>query len=109
MQAPDPAAVFTWSEEKLLELATSLPVMRTTRHQPRGLRQRTCTVLEKLLQHHKHCHYQWTKRRGPESLQAEVAAARWAWLGPALLVRAYEGSEQADGEQLTPGMRRKSS
>ena len=33
--------------------------------------------------------------------------ARWAWLGATLLVRAYEGSEQADGEELTPGMRRK--
>ena len=31
------------------------------------------------------------------------------WFGPTLLVRAYEGSEQADGEELTPGMRRKSS
>ena len=29
-EAPDPEAVFTWSEEKLLELATSLPAMRTT-------------------------------------------------------------------------------
>ena len=29
------AAVFTWSEEKLLELATSLPSLRTIRHQPR--------------------------------------------------------------------------
>ena len=64
--------------------------MRTIRHQPRGLRQRTWTIL-KLLQHHTHCHHQWVKRRDPESLQAEVAAARWAWLGPTLLVRAYEG------------------
>ena len=39
-QAPDPEAVFTWSEEKLLELTTSLPAMRTIGHQPRGLRQR---------------------------------------------------------------------
>ena len=46
-QTSDPAAVFTWSEEKLLELATSLPAMRTIRHQPRGLRQRTCTILKK--------------------------------------------------------------
>ena len=85
----------------------SLPAMRTIRHQPRGLRQRTCTILKKLLQHHTYCHHQWIKRRDPESLQAEVAAARWAWLGTTLLVRAYEGSEQADGEELTPGMRRK--
>ena len=28
-QARDPEAVFSWSEEKLLELATSLPAMRT--------------------------------------------------------------------------------
>ena len=34
-------------------------------------------------------------------------AARWAWLGPTLLVRAYEDGEQADGKELTPGMRRK--
>ena len=33
--------------------------------------------------------------------------ARWAWLGPTLLVRAYEGEEQVDGKELTPGMRRK--
>ena len=70
---PNPAAVFTWSEEKLLELATSLPAVRTFEHQPRGLRQRTCTVLKKLLQHHTHCHHQWTKRRDSESLQAELA------------------------------------
>ena len=105
-QAPDPEAVFTWSEEKLLELATSLPAMRTIRHQVRGLRQRTCTILKKLLQHHTHCHPRWAKRRDPESLQAEVAASRWAWLGPPLLVRASQGGAQADGEELTPGMRR---
>ena len=74
-QAPDPAAVSTWSEEKLLELATSLAAMRTVRHQPRGLRQRTCTILKKLSQRHTHCHHQWSKRRDPDSLQAEVAAA----------------------------------
>ena len=34
-------------------------------------------------------------------------AARWAWLGPTLLVRADEGGEQADGKELTPGMRLK--
>ena len=64
------------------------------RQQPRGLRQRTCTILKKLLQHHTHCH-------------PPVAAARWAWLGPTLLVRAYECSEHAEGAELTPGMRRK--
>ena len=101
-QASDPAAVFTWSERKLLELATSLPAMRTIRHQPHCLRQRTC-------QHHTHCHHQWTKRRDRGSLQAEVAAARWAWLGPTLRVGASEGSEHADGGELTPGTRRKSS
>ena len=67
-EAPDPAAEFTWSEEELLELATSMPAMRTVKHQPRGLRQRTCTVLKKLLQHRTHCHHQWTKRRDSESL-----------------------------------------
>ena len=99
--------MFTWSEVKLLELATSLPAMRTSRHQPRGLRQRTCTILKKLLQHHTHCHHQRSKRRDSESLQADVAAAWWAWLGPTLLVRASEGSEHADGDELTPGQRRK--
>ena len=59
-----------------IDMATSI------RHQPRGLRHRTCTILKKLLQHHTHCHHQWTKRRDSESLQAEFAAARWAWLGP---------------------------
>ena len=57
-EAPDPTAAASWSEERLLELATSLPSMRTIRHQPRGLRQRTCTILKKLLQHHTHCHHQ---------------------------------------------------
>ena len=104
-QAPNSTAVFTWSEEKLLELATSLPEMRTIRHRPRGLRLRTCFTLKKLLQHHTHCHHQWTKRCHLESLQAEVAAARWAWLGPTLLVRAHEGSDHAEG--MTPGQRRK--
>ena len=88
-----------------MELATSLPAMRTIRHQARGLRQRTCTIPKKLLQHHTHCHHHWTERRDSESLQAEVAAARRAWLGPTLL--AYEGSEHADGQELTPGMRGK--
>ena len=84
----------------MLELATSLPAMRTIRHQPRGLRQRMCAILKKLLQHHTHCH---------QSLKAEVAAPRWAWLGPTLLVRAYEGEEQVDAKEVTPGMRRKMS
>ena len=106
-EAPGPTAAVSWSEEQLLELATSLPAMRTIRHQPRGLRQRTCIILLKLLQHHTHCHHHWVKRRDSESLQAEVAAARWAWLGPPLLVRAYDGGEQADDAGLTPGQRRK--
>ena len=105
--ALDPGAVVTWTEEQLLELATSLPAVRTIRHQPRGLRQRTCTVLKKLLQHHTRCHHQWVKRRDSESLQAELAAARWALLGPTLLVRACDGGEHADDEGLTPGQRRK--
>ena len=37
-EAPDPTAVSTWTEERMLELATSLPAMRTIGHQPRGLR-----------------------------------------------------------------------
>ena len=44
-----------------------------------------------------------------ESLQAELAAAWWAWLGPTLLVRAYDVSEHADNDGLTPGQRRKPS
>ena len=95
------------TEEQLLELATSLPAMRTIRHQPRGLRQKTC--VKKLLQHHTHFRHLWNKRRGSESLQAELAAARWDWLGPTLLVRACDGSEHADDEGLTPGQRRKPS
>ena len=34
-EAPGPAAVVLWTEEQLLELPTSLPAMRTIRHQPR--------------------------------------------------------------------------
>ena len=104
-EAPGPTAVVSWSGERVLELATSLPAMRTIRHQPRGLRQRTCAILKKLLQHH--CHHQWVKRRDSESLQAELAAARWAWLGPTWLVRAYDVGEHADGDELTPGQMRK--
>ena len=36
--SPSPEAVVTWTEE----MATSLPTMRTIRHQPRRLMQRTC-------------------------------------------------------------------
>ena len=79
--APDPTAVLSWSEEQTSELGTSRPAMRTIRHQVRGLRQRSCTIPKKLLQHHTHCHNQWVKRRDSESLQAEPAAAWWAWLG----------------------------
>ena len=86
--APDPTAVGNWTEERMLELATSLPAMRTMRHQPRGLRQRTCAIIKKQLQHHTNCHHQWVKRRDSESLKAELAAACFAWLGPTLLVRA---------------------
>ena len=96
----------TWSEERLLELATSLPAMRTIKHQLRGLRQRTCTILKKLLQHHTHCHHPWVKRRYSESLQAELAAAGWARLGPTLLVRACEGGDYADNHGRTPGQKR---
>ena len=106
VEAPDPTAVGNWTEERMLELATSLPAMRTSRHQPRGLRQRTCARLKKL-QHHTNCHHQWVKRRDSESLKAEPAAARWAWLGPTLLVRAYDGGKHAVDDGLTPGQRRK--
>ena len=83
--SPDPAAVLTWSEEKLLELGTSLRrceqsgTSRGAGGNERAQYSRSCCNIT----------------RDPESLQAEVAAARWAWLGPTLLVRAYEGSEQA--------------
>ena len=53
--ALDPTAVGNWTEERMLELATSLAAMRTIRHQPQGLRQRTCAILKKLLQHHTNC------------------------------------------------------
>ena len=45
--------------------------------------------------------------RDSESLQGEVAAARWAWLSPTLLVRACDGGEHAVDDVLTPGQRRK--
>ena len=99
----------TWTEERILELATSLPAMRTIRHQPFGLRQRTCTVLKKLLQNHTRCHHQWVKRRDCECVRTEFAAAGSAWLGPTLLVRACDGNELADNEGLRPGQRRKPS
>ena len=105
-KAPD-TAVGNWTEERMLEPATSLLAMRTSRHQPRCLRQRTCAILQKLLQHHTNCHHQWVKRRDSESLKAEPAAATWAWLGPTLLVRAYDGGEHAVDDGLTPGQRRK--
>ena len=76
VDAPDPTAVGNWTEERMLELATSLLAMRTIRNQPRGLRQRTCAILEKLPQHHTNCHHQWVKRRDSQSLKAELAAAR---------------------------------
>ena len=46
-----------------------------------------------------HCHHQRAKRRDSESLQAELAAAWWAWLGPPLLVRAHDGGV-ADNDGL---------
>ena len=104
-EAPD-TPVGNWTEERMLEPATSLPAMRTIRHQPLGLRQRTCAILKKL-QHHTNCHHQWVKRRDSESLKAEPAAATRAWLGPTLLVRAYDGGEHAVDDGLTPGQRRK--
>ena len=107
VEAPDPTAVGNWTEERMLELATSLLATRTIRHQPRCLRQRTCAILQKLLQHHTKCHHQWVKRRDSESLKAEPAAATWAWLGPTLLVRAYDGGEHPVDDGLTPGQRRK--
>ena len=106
-EAADPTAVVTWTEEELLELATSLPAMRTIRHQSRVLRQRTSIIRKKLPQHHTHCHHQWFKRRDSEFLQAELAAARWARVGSTLLVRACDGGEHADNDGLTPGQRRK--
>ena len=45
--------------------------------------------------------------RDSEPLKAELAAARWAWLGPTLLVRACDGNEHAVNDGLTPGQRRK--
>ena len=54
----EPESVVTWTEEQLLEMAASLPAMRTIRHQPRGLRQKTCAILRKLLQNRTHCHNQ---------------------------------------------------
>ena len=98
-EAPVPAAVVIWTEEQLLELTTSLPAMRTIRHQPRGL----STILKKLLERHTHCHHQRIKRRDSESLQAEVAAARWTWLGPSLLVRAYEAVIMRMTKERRPG------
>ena len=57
--------------------------------------------------HHMHCRHQWVKRSDSESLQAELAAAWWAWLGPTLLVRAYDGGGHVGNGGLTPGQRRK--
>ena len=91
----------------MLELATSLPAMRTIRHQPRGLRQRTCTTLKKAATTSHELPSPMVKRRDSESLQAELAAAWWALLGPTLLVRAYDGGEHADNDGLTLEQRRK--
>ena len=45
-------------------------------------------------------HNQRGKRRDLESFKAELDAARWAWLGPTPLVRAYDGSEYADEQMM---------
>ena len=50
----EPESVVTWTEELLLEMAASLPAVRTIGHQPRGLRQKTCAILRKLLQNRAH-------------------------------------------------------
>ena len=84
-EAPDPIAVSSWTEERWRRVPSG-----TTRG---GLRQRTYALLKKLLQHHTNCHHQRVKRRDSESLEAELAAARWTWLGPTMLVRAYDGGE----------------
>ena len=68
------------SEQLLLETTTSMPALRSIKHQPRSLRPRTCAVLKKLFQHHTHSHEQWVKKRD------ESRAAMWAWLEPAVLV-----------------------
>ena len=75
--SPGPEAVVEHGAE-LLEMATLLPAMRTIRHQPWGLSQRTCAIFKKLLQSHTHGHDQRSKSRDLESLQAEHVAARWA-------------------------------
>ena len=38
--------VGNWTEERMLELATSLPAMQTIRHQPQGSRRRTCAITQ---------------------------------------------------------------
>ena len=84
----------TWTEEQLLEMAASLPAMRTIRHQPWGL----------------------SKRRVPFSGScfriARIATTNGtsdAILSPSRLslVQAYDFSEHAYDEALTPGQRRK--
>ena len=97
-----------WNEQ--FEMATSMLALRTIKHQRRNLRQRTCAILKKLLHHHTHSHHQWVKKRDEESLQAEYGATMWAWLGPALLVRAYGGDHAGGNEpELTLRQQRKRS
>ena len=99
---PSPEAVVSWTEEQLLEMATSLPATRTIRHQPRARGKGRAPFSRKLLENHTHYHNQKNKRRDSESLQVELAAARWAWLG-----RACGGSENGDDKGLTLGQWRK--
>ena len=99
VEAPDPTAVGNWTEERKLELATSLPAMRTIRHQPRGLRQRTCAFLKKLLQHHTNCHHQWVKRRDSESSRLNPLQLR----GPGWVPRCWCGLTMAASMQSTMG------
>ena len=77
---------------------------QTDRHRDRGDRDRDT---HRDRQHHTNCHHQRVKRRDSESLKAELAAARWAWLGPTLLVRAHDGGEHAVDDGQTPGQCRK--
>ena len=82
-----------WSEEQ-------------RRHCRRGPEAKDVHQSRSCFKNHTHCHHHWIKRRDSESLQAELLAVSWAWLGSTLMVRACDGSEHADDEGLTPGQRR---
>ena len=60
--------VAPWTEDQLLELATSTPAMRTIRHQPRPLRMRTACIILAVTRSGSSVETQ-------ESLQAAFAAA----------------------------------